>query len=144
MATPHASGVAAMIWSENGIEAWKASDVRTQLTATTDELGPSGRDTCFGYGRVNLAKALGVTEDPGAIAGAVTDASNKAGIGGATVDCESGGKATTAGNGSYTISNAPVGTHTCTASAIGYRSKSQSVPVSSGQMTTADFALRKR
>jgi thermitase len=57
MATPHVSGVAAMImWANPG---FTAAQTRGKLLGTTDDLGPTGRDDCFGYGRVNLARALG-------------------------------------------------------------------------------------
>lgn len=147
MATPHASGVAAMTWWKNST--WSASQVRNQLVATTDDLGAGGRDDCFGYGRVNLARALGGAApppppaDPGAIAGKVTDARSKAGISGATVECGSAGTATTSSAGSYTIANVAPGSYTCTATASGYRPKSQSVTVASDKTTTANFALRK-
>lgn len=146
MATPHASGVAAMIMWAKGTS---ASQTRSQLRGTADDLGASGWDSCTGYGRVNLAKALGGIAPPppppapGAIAGKVTDGSTKAGISGATVDCGSGGKATTAADGTYSITNVTVGTYTCTAGATGYRSKSQNVTVESNKTTTANFALRK-
>jgi thermitase len=56
MATPHAASVAAVI-------SWKTgktgSALRTALDAAVDDLGPAGRDTSFGFGRVNLCKALG-------------------------------------------------------------------------------------
>jgi thermitase len=56
MATPHVAGVAAIIAARNpaaGPAAWRA-----RLTAATDDLGPRGRDPQFGFGRVNLAKAI--------------------------------------------------------------------------------------
>ena len=56
MATPHVAGVAAIIAARNpagGPAAWRA-----KLTAGTDDLGPRGRDPQFGFGRVNLAKAV--------------------------------------------------------------------------------------
>jgi subtilisin family serine protease len=56
MATPHASGVAAEIWSRN--PSLTAAQVRGRLDAAVDDLGPAGRDTSFGFGRVNLQKAL--------------------------------------------------------------------------------------
>ena len=57
MATPHVSGVAAVVFSQNpGIS---ASSVRSRLTSTADDLGPAGRDPSFGFGRVNLCKAAG-------------------------------------------------------------------------------------
>ena len=59
MATPHVSGVAAVVFTQNpGIS---ASSVRSRLTSTSDDLGPAGRDPSFGFGRVNLCKAAGGT-----------------------------------------------------------------------------------
>ncbi len=145
MATPHVSGVAAMIMWRNGLD---AAQTRSALRNNTE-----GDGGCGGVGRVNLAKALGGTTttepppptEPGAIAGKVTDASTKSGgaIAGATVDCGTAGSAKTATDGSYTITDVTPGSYSCTASATGYRSKRQSVTVSSGATTTANFALRK-
>lgn len=59
MATPHASGVAAVIWARN--PGATAAQVRNLLGAAVDDLGPAGRDTSFGFGRVNLCKAAGGT-----------------------------------------------------------------------------------
>ena len=56
MATPHAAGVAAIIAARNptgGPAAW-----RSKLTSAVDDLGPAGRDPQFGFGRVNLRKAV--------------------------------------------------------------------------------------
>jgi subtilisin family serine protease len=56
MATPHVAGVAALIAGRNpggGPAAWRA-----KLDASVDDLGPAGRDPQFGFGRVNLAKAV--------------------------------------------------------------------------------------
>jgi subtilisin family serine protease len=55
MATPHVSGVAAVIFGRN--PAQTAAQVRTKLDASVDDLGAAGRDTSFGFGRVNLVKA---------------------------------------------------------------------------------------
>lgn len=57
MATPHASGVAAVIWRLN--PGATAAQVRDILGTAVDDLGPAGRDTSFGFGRVNLCKAAG-------------------------------------------------------------------------------------
>ncbi len=56
MATPHVAGVAALIWGKN--PAFTAAQVRTKLDASVDDKGPAGRDPSFGFGRVNLQKAL--------------------------------------------------------------------------------------
>jgi thermitase len=56
MATPHAAGVAALIAFHN--PTWTASQIRSKLDSAVDDLGAAGRDSTFGFGRVNLAKAL--------------------------------------------------------------------------------------
>lgn len=35
------------------------------MHATADDLGPSGWDPYYGYGRINVARALGTLEDGG-------------------------------------------------------------------------------
>ena len=56
MATAYASGVGAMVMWKKGFTNVQA---RNQINATVDDLGPAGRDDCFGFGRLNLANALG-------------------------------------------------------------------------------------
>ena len=55
MATPHVSGVAAIIRTRN--PTFSAAQIRAKLDASVDDKGPAGRDTQFGFGRVNLVKA---------------------------------------------------------------------------------------
>jgi len=55
MATPHVSGVAAIIFGRN--PAQTAAQARAKLDASVDDLGAAGRDTSYGFGRVNLVKA---------------------------------------------------------------------------------------
>ena len=77
MATPHAAGVAAVIWQEN--PSFTAAEVRARLRRAVDDLGAPGRDSLFGFGRVNLCVALGPVctgEGPdGRITGTVTNRS---------------------------------------------------------------------
>jgi subtilisin family serine protease/PKD repeat protein len=56
MACPHVAGTAALIWSQypDATNDW----VRTQLRCTIDDLGVSGFDEYYGYGRVNARKAV--------------------------------------------------------------------------------------
>jgi subtilisin family serine protease len=56
MATPHVAAVAALIAARTagGPSAWRA-----KLDASVDDLPPAGRDVYTGFGRVNLAKAMG-------------------------------------------------------------------------------------
>lgn len=56
MATPHVSGVAALIWSAN--PSWTNRQVRQALDATAMDLGASGYDTSFGWGLVQAKAAL--------------------------------------------------------------------------------------
>jgi thermitase len=56
MATPNAAGVAALIAYHN--PSWTAAQIRSKLDSGVDDLGAPGRDPTFGFGRVNLAKAL--------------------------------------------------------------------------------------
>jgi hypothetical protein len=58
-ACPHVSGLAALIWSQfpNATRDW----VRTRLRDTADDLGDSGFDIFYGYGRINARKAFNGT-----------------------------------------------------------------------------------
>ena len=55
MATPHASGATAIIWDRN--PGATASTIRSKLDAAVNDKGAPGRDTSFGFGRINLVKA---------------------------------------------------------------------------------------
>jgi thermitase len=55
MATPHVAGATAIIWDKYPTAT--ASTIRSKLDAAVDDLGAPGRDSTFGFGRVNLAKA---------------------------------------------------------------------------------------
>jgi thermitase len=56
MATPHVAGVAAVIRTLNS--ALNAAAVRTKLDGAVDDKGAAGRDPQYGFGRVNLQKAV--------------------------------------------------------------------------------------
>ena len=56
MATPHVSGVAALIWSHD--TSWTNQQVRDCLDATALDLGAAGRDNAYGYGLVQAQAAL--------------------------------------------------------------------------------------
>jgi len=55
MSTPVVSATAALVWSQN--IGWSNGQVHNRLVTTAVDLGPSGRDEQFGYGRVNAAAA---------------------------------------------------------------------------------------
>jgi hypothetical protein len=60
MATPHVSGVAALVWA-NGMATTNAG-VRAALQSAVLDLGTSGRDSNFGYGLVRADKAVTVPD----------------------------------------------------------------------------------
>jgi subtilisin family serine protease len=56
MATPHVTGVAALVWSAR--PSLTATEVRTLLESTAKDLGESGHDTRYGFGLVQAKAAL--------------------------------------------------------------------------------------
>jgi subtilisin family serine protease len=62
MATPHAVGAAAVIWSSN-LNASNA-DVRDAMTSTAEDLGTAGRDNNFGYGLIDIPAAIAALSGP--------------------------------------------------------------------------------
>ena len=55
-AAPVVAAVAAMVWTQN--PSWSAAQVRQRLQATAVDLGDSGVDDKFGFGRVSALNAL--------------------------------------------------------------------------------------
>ncbi len=58
MATPYVAGVAALVWSLDST--LTQEQVRQIIQGTSDDLGASGKDDYYGYGRVNAYQAQGV------------------------------------------------------------------------------------
>ncbi|MDX1444218.1 MAG: S8 family serine peptidase [Gammaproteobacteria bacterium] len=56
MATPHVSGVAALIWSNH--TACSNDEIRNAMNATAEDLGSAGRDNAYGYGLVQARAAV--------------------------------------------------------------------------------------
>jgi len=61
MATPHVSGVAALVFASGS---YSNQDVRTILQETANDLGPSGRDSKYGFGLVNPVDAVDYVTSP--------------------------------------------------------------------------------
>jgi subtilisin family serine protease len=55
MATPHVSGVAALVWRQH--QACTNQRVREALTSTALDLGVAGRDNAYGFGLVQASDA---------------------------------------------------------------------------------------
>ncbi len=60
MATPHVSGLAALILAQYA--SYSNEDIRQVLRVSATDLGTSGYDLTYGYGRINAASALGVSD----------------------------------------------------------------------------------
>ena len=56
MAAPHVAGAAALLSARDGRT---GAALRGALTASADDLGAAGRDSSFGFGRLNVCRALG-------------------------------------------------------------------------------------
>ena len=92
---------------------------------------------------LSLARYLSDGPVFGSIAGSVTQQKAGSPIAGASVDCGDGLRATTGGDGRYSIANVPPGSRTCVASASGFDSATKQVSVKEGATAIADFVLRK-
>ena len=62
MAAPIAAGTAALVWSKH--PGWTARQVRIALENGAKDLGPAGRDSSYGFGRVDAAAALSLAAPP--------------------------------------------------------------------------------
>ncbi|HEU0080305.1 MAG TPA: SusC/RagA family TonB-linked outer membrane protein, partial [Longimicrobiaceae bacterium] len=89
------------------------------------------------------AAQLGAQQQGGTITGQVVSATTQAPLQGALVQVSGTElRAATAADGRYTIRNVPPGSHSVTASLIGYDSRSATVTVTAGQQAVADFQLQ--
>ncbi|HYP24189.1 MAG TPA: S8 family serine peptidase [Actinomycetota bacterium] len=55
-AAPHVSGLAALLWSRH--PDWTPAQVRARIEQSAIDLGPEGHDPWYGYGRIDLRRAL--------------------------------------------------------------------------------------
>ena len=60
MATPHVSGVAALVWSLDTTKS--AAEIRGILEASAEDLGSQGRDNSYGHGLVRADRARDMLE----------------------------------------------------------------------------------
>ena len=57
MSTPHVAGLAALLKGQN--PSWTPAQITNRIDSCSDDLGSPGRDVTFGFGRINLGRALG-------------------------------------------------------------------------------------
>jgi subtilisin family serine protease len=58
MATPHVSGVAALVWGQPDTTKCTNAQIRSALTGSARDLGVAGRDSYYGYGLVQAQAAI--------------------------------------------------------------------------------------
>lgn len=71
MASPVVAGVAALVWANE--PSLTNKQVANRLFETADDLGESGKDILFGYGKVNAKKALMIKDLPRPFVNTVSD-----------------------------------------------------------------------
>ena len=81
-------------------------------------------DVLTAFGVSMVAGTPLVAGPEGSISGTATNADGGSGIGGASVSVDSGQSATTASDGTYSISNVPTGSRTVSVSGTGFGSDS--------------------
>lgn len=154
-ATPHVAAIGGLLLSINS--ALSPDQIETYVEKNSDDLGSSGKDDVYGYGRVNLRKALAALAPPpapvpppqyGSITGKVTNSEGGAAIVGVKVSALQSGKiiagASSAADGAYGLINLAAGAYDISVTASGFQSAVQTgITVTAGK-TTADvnFSLK--
>ncbi len=72
MAAPHVAGLAALMLS--GDRSLDVDTLEELIRLTAVDLGPTGPDSGFGYGRIDAFRAVGAVVDSGELDGRVQDA----------------------------------------------------------------------
>ncbi|GAA3880383.1 S8 family serine peptidase [Haloarcula argentinensis] len=140
MATPHISGVVALMVSASGGDL-SPDEINTALrkSATKPADAPNNKDIRYGHGIVDALDATTAVAAEQGITGTVTNTSG-APIADATVTLDSGAETTTNPAGDYLVRTLP-GRFNVTASEFGYEPETSQVTVDSGTMATHSIDL---
>ncbi len=147
MASPHAAGVAALVWAANS--SLSNLEVREILQGTAEDLGLRAEHQGYGLVRadraVAAALALGVPPEPGygAIQGTVTDGTSPL-AGASVVVKDTGLFGVTDEDGRYFIGHVPSGSFEVVASHPDCVPATRQVSVSKDATATLDFVLIRR
>ncbi|MGM0400694.1 MAG: S8 family serine peptidase [Chloroflexota bacterium] len=145
MATPHAAGLAALLW-EAMRDSCSITSTEQTIISTTIDLGTAGPDTAYGYGRIDAYQAVATVMRAGTFAGHVTDKDTGSPIEGATVsmyNLETGGQTftTTDEEGFYSFDVAE-GSYDVTVTKFGYaQNVAQDIEIRARTTTQLDFTL---
>lgn len=150
-ACPHVAAIGALLLSLK--KDLTSLQIETIIEQQADDLGTGGRDDIFGWGRINMRKAVNSISAPppppvyGTISGKVLNASDKSPLMDASVNALQSGRiissAKTTADGSYQLVNLTAGTYSVSAVINGFDSLTfNGVAVTSGQATVKDFLLQ--
>ena len=136
-ATPHIGGALALICS--AFPGITPEDAYLLLISTARDLGDTGFDNIFGFGKPQLftACSTGVTQR-GAVHGAVTTGGQP--LAGVRISTDSTNSITTGPTGLYALS-LPPGTYVVRYEKYGYQTVGQLLNVDAGQVLTQDVAM---
>lgn len=134
MASPHTTGVVALILSAN--PALTIDDVRQILYASCHDAGDEGYDYSYGHGWLDAYTAVKLAKNGGFVSGSV----NVSGVAVSITVKETGTTYRCNKDGDYKFM-LPSGSYTLIASAYGYLPKEQTVTVYSSQTSDCDFYL---
>jgi subtilisin family serine protease len=150
MATPHASGAVALMWSAAPALVGNIDETRAIIDQTaidTEDLtcgGEPANNNVWGEGKLDVLAAVEQSPrgDTATLAGTVTDAATGDPIAGATVTAtgEIDRTATTDEDGAYELSLV-AGSFDVSVEVYGYGGETTTVDLTAGETTTLDFAL---
>jgi len=147
MATPHVAGLAALMYEASDHTLGFTETIDT-IIATARDLGASGPDNDYGYGRIDAYQAVSTIFKGGSFAGQVTDGASGLPISGAVlrlVSEENGGEtqAVTDAVGAYSVSVA-AGLYDVSVAAFGYEDLTiEGLVIEAGYTTQLSFALER-
>lgn len=141
MATPHISGILALLYQANpGMSIDQARDL---LERTAEDKGEPGKDNTFGAGRSNAFAAAQILVSGGKIAGKLTDSESGAALRGVVSVAENGFAVKTDANGRFSMV-LPAGSYTLAARSFGYTEQTGlAVQLGAQQSATVDIKLAR-
>lgn len=150
MASPHAAGAVALLWSASPALVGDIQNTRDLLDGSaidTEDLqcgGTAEKNSVFGEGRLDALALVAAAPigDTGTISGVVTDTEDGEPLSGATMAIEGPvtREVTTNDQGAYEVL-VTTGTYSLTASAFGYEPESANLTVEPDSESTVDFEL---
>lgn len=140
MATPHITGVVALMRQAN--PSLTVDQIKQLLSQTALDLGASGMDNDYGWGRVNAFAAVSAAlTGVGTLSGTVTSSAGGTPLEGAKIlMTDTGQKVLSGPTGQYSM-QAVAGPHTVQVSRFGYDIYTTTVTITANATTTLDVVL---